>query len=271
MTGGIDVFGVTLIGVLLVPIGFAVTIAVYLSQQVKSENQQIDATLGVLRFIIDGMKPWSDDHFGGQGYNEEQAIVRAARDRQCVRDGVYFLNYRVPSELIANLVEHEGTRVAISSDTMAKASEALRRVEIFNQVVQQQTDFLAFHLPAIYNRSTDTVQREAIADTAFAISKVLHESTIGDAAWYRDLMTAIDRSIVDLEKQKRKHWWNRRKGLTMTTNEVIVKVGDTVELKVTDRDGKPQDNLVCTVIAITPNGIPLVELPEGTGNLLETK
>jgi hypothetical protein len=57
----------------------------------------------------------------------------------------------------------------------------------------------------------------------------------------------------------------------MTANEVTVKVGDTVELKMADINGKPQDNLVCTVIAITPYGIPLVETPEGTGNLLETK
>ena len=47
-----------------------------------------------------------------------------------------------------------------------------------------------------------------------------------------------------------------------------VKVGDSVRLRRTDRVGTPLEDLVCTVIAIGPDGVPLGELPESTGNLL---
>jgi len=155
----------TLVGDMLIFGGFAATICVYRSQQVQSENQLIDATLGVLHGIRDGMKPWADNHFGGSGWDEVQAAARAEKDRQCVREGVYFLNYRVPTELIVNLLQHSGTRAALSSETITLAGEALRKVGIFNQIVQQQTDFLAAHLPEIYYPTLEPARREALART----------------------------------------------------------------------------------------------------------
>ena len=56
--------------------------------------------------------------------------------------------------------------------------------------------------------------------------------------------------------------------VTSSSVTMTVKVGDSVRLRRTDRVGTPLEDLVCTVIAIGPDGVPLGELPESTGNLL---
>jgi hypothetical protein len=187
-------------------------ICVYRSQQVEVENLQIDETLGFLRGIWDGMRPWGDLHFN-QEYSHQQAVERAEKDRQSIREGVYQINYRVPTEPLENLIHYSASGVLLDRDVIIRANEALRRVGIFNQLVQQQTDFLAAHLPEVYDPTLDPVKRNALADTAGAISQIIHEAAIGDGAWYRDLMEAIEHTITALASRKRERFWNRRRSV----------------------------------------------------------
>jgi hypothetical protein len=67
---------------------------------------------------------------------------------------------------------------------------------VFNQIVQQQTDFLATHIAEIVDATlgADNARREALANAAYSISFMLHANGIGDAKWYADLKQALARN-----------------------------------------------------------------------------
>jgi hypothetical protein len=83
---------------------------------------------------------------------------------------------------------------------------------VFNQLVQQQTDFIAMHAAEIRGHR----DKEALATAADVISQHLHEGGIGDAEWYRELIHALDANIDQLAsalkaKKQRRPWQKARR------------------------------------------------------------
>jgi hypothetical protein len=156
------------------------------------------------------MSTWGDLHFGGTGYNEETARTRAQLDHDAVIHGSHSQNFRVPTEPITSLIEQSETGWLISGETIAAANVALWKVGIFNQLVQEQTDFNVLHLAEFSDMNIDTSQRHQLAEAAWKLSMSIHQHGIGDASWYRDLMGALDRNIETLEGRRVRKWWSRR-------------------------------------------------------------
>ena len=197
------------VGDILVSIGIVVAAMVYRLQRVTLERQQIDATLAALHSVRKGMGVYGEAHFGGDGYSQEAADVRANQDYELVKKGSYYQNFRVPTEPIASLIQQrEGWLV--SRGTIEAANIALWRVGTFNQLVQQQADFNAHHLSEFNDKRLDVVQRESLAIAARNISMMIHHDAIGDAKWYHRLMAAIDLNVKVLETRRQLKWWNRR-------------------------------------------------------------
>ena len=144
--------------------------------------------------------------------------MRAQQDDDSVMGGSHCQNFRVPTEPIASLIQQSGEGWLISGETIAAANIALWKIGIFNQLVQQQTDFNAFHLAEFSHVNLDLTRRNALAQAAWRLSVTIHQYGIGDASWYRRLMTALDHNVEALEKRKLRKWWSRRVEVVVTPN-----------------------------------------------------
>jgi hypothetical protein len=123
-------------------------------------------------------------------------------------DGSYYQNFRVPTEPVVSVIE-QADKGWIHRKTIEAANLALWRLGIFNQLVQQQTDFNAAHLSEFGDPSTTSAHRNTLANAAKKVSNMIHGDAIGDTRWYPNLITEIDRNIQALE-QRKKRWWSRR-------------------------------------------------------------
>ena len=195
-------------GDLLVVVSLAVTGIVYRSQSVASRMEQVDAALAALRSVREGMSKWGDQHFGGDGYSPERAEERAQGDYDDIMRLSYYQNFRVPTEPLTSLVQYPKGGSCISRETMIATHIALWKLGIFNQLVQQQTQFNALYLSQA--QSFSQPEREAMAKAARGISVMIHRDAIGDAGWYRNLMNSIDTDIAALEARRGQRWWERR-------------------------------------------------------------
>jgi hypothetical protein len=204
-------------GDLLVLVGLGLTYVVYRRQSFDSYTRQVRSAVAVLRAVRNGVSLWGDQHFGGDGYTAETAWKRAQDDYVAVKAGTYSQNFRVPVEPIVALIQQPGEGRFINRATIEAANIALWRLGSFNQLVQQQTDFNALYLSQ--GQALGDEQREELAKAARQISMMIHESAIGDAQWYRNLMRVIETNIHDLERLLPGHWWHPRVELTERTGE----------------------------------------------------
>ncbi len=204
------------IGDLIVFVALLVTLVIFLVQRRTSENLEIDSTLSALNGVRHGMHEWSRYHFEG-GWEDERALQRAHQDYEKVmgifdKDKGFQVpqNFRVPKEPLVALVEHSESLALLDVELLKVANEALRRVDLFNQFVQMQTDFNTMHFHEILDTELDTSRRRNIATSSEKISRWIHQDAIGKAEWYDALMKVMDSSITILAQRKRKHWWSRR-------------------------------------------------------------
>ena len=103
-------------------------------------------------------------------------------------------NYRVSIDPVASLIALSGDTWPFSQRTVRAANIALSRMTVFNQLVQQQTDFNVLHVAHL--RRFGGRDRTPIAEAGFTISGIIH-GAIDDASWYHDLKLALDLNIVD--------------------------------------------------------------------------
>jgi hypothetical protein len=190
-----------LVGDLIVLATLFVTYLIYLRQASASDERDIDSVLGMLRAVRSGIEPWGKEYFR-RGYDDDAAAKQSERDADLVRTNNYYQVFSVPTEPLAAIIEHPEEGWLIDTDTIEAANIALWRLRVFNQLVQQQTDFNAYYLPEIYDGTLSQPRREALAAAAGQISRMIHGRGIGDASWYRDLMDSLDRNIERLVHKK---------------------------------------------------------------------
>ena len=197
-------------GDVLVFVGLGVTYGVYRNQAFNSVMQRVDSTLAILLAVRNGVTPWGDLYFAG-GYDNDSAARRAEQDHAAVMAHGYAQVYRVPAEALYELVQGSSDGgPLVSRKTIEAANVALWSIGVFNQLVQQQSDFNAVHQADISDESLSPTCREALAKAAEKMSVFIHLRGIGDVTWYAELKTAIDENIRQLETTKSKRWWHRR-------------------------------------------------------------
>jgi hypothetical protein len=154
--------------------------------------------LALLRAVREGMKPWGGLHFSAK-YDAEAATARAEADAHAIMGRGFNQNFRVPTEPLVTLISQPGEGWFVSQKTIEAANVALWRMGQFNQIIQEQTDFLGNHLPEIYNPHTNEQVRKSMADTAKRLSEIIHGTIIGTDGWYDSLVDALDDNIRQLQ------------------------------------------------------------------------
>jgi hypothetical protein len=182
----------------LVFAGLLVTLVIYLFQRNASIRREINSTLELLRAVRDGITPWGNLHFN-TNYSGEVGRRRAEDDYRSVMGCWPPMNWRVPSEPLNALVQRPETGLQIEKSTIQAASIAMWKIGIFNQVVQQQTEFIALHMEEIRDEELPVKAREALARAAQRFSEMIHCDGIGDASWYSGLLAALQENIAHLE------------------------------------------------------------------------
>jgi hypothetical protein len=199
---------------ILLIVGFAVAAIIYGATQHTGTQQQRRSTLNHLNGVKAAMSAWGDSYFNtayeGAGLHE-----RIKEDRDLVLGGQYMQNFMVPIQPVEGLVEPPGDSWPLEPRTVEAAGAALHRMVVFNQLVQQQTDFHALHAAEYKDPE---VPKKPLAEAAENISRHLHGGVIGDREWYIELSTAIDANIKTLEdmlrmnRPKRHRPWLQRLG-----------------------------------------------------------
>jgi hypothetical protein len=145
--------------------------------------------------LLEGVKSateaWGDAFFE-HGYNEQSAKERAEIDFNLVQNHRFGQVYRPPTAPLTALIEHPA---GVREQTMKAASDALYWLGVFNQYVQQQTDFNTLHLAEFIDKKLPGERRSVLAEAARAQSLLLHGQGIGDAGWYGKLKAELDMNI----------------------------------------------------------------------------
>jgi len=175
-----------------------VAVAIYWRQRLGSTRRQRESTLAHLKGVKASMEAWADDYFG-TGYEGDAAENRSEVDFNAVMQGGYSQNFCVPTEPVVSLIQPPGDAWPISSRTVEAASVALLRLTIFNQFVQQQTDFNLLHAAELKRPDLSDEAKMPIALASRRISKNIHASAIGDGSWYKDLIDALDANVQEIE------------------------------------------------------------------------
>jgi hypothetical protein len=190
----------TAIGDLLVLVGIVVAWRIYRRQKREENKRRQESTLAHLWGVRAALKDWYDGFFTTK-YQGADLLGRSQMDYDVVMEtGSYSQNFRVSTAAIANLIQPSGDLWPLREETVRAATIALQRMTVFNQLVQQQTDFNLQN--AVAMRYGSIAKREPIAASARRISFDVHNA-IDDASWYGALGRALVLDIFDLERRLR--------------------------------------------------------------------
>lgn len=194
-------------------IGLALAWLLYRLERAATRGREIDAAravlLGVKRGMVDGFGDeigWGDRYFA-RNWTEEDALKRAMHDIKELMEKRYAQVLVVPTAPVEALIVSTFAADLISEETVFLANIGLWHLEVFNQLVEQQTDMLALHLPDIYDEKVDDRRRYAIAEAIGSHTRLLHRRGVGepwaDDGWYRRLRASVDADLARLERARK--------------------------------------------------------------------
>jgi len=187
---------------ILVVSGFGVSWLLYWRQKVGSVRSQRQSTLNHLKGVKKAMESWPKSFFT-TNYEGEAAETRSEADYNEIMRGGYGQVFQVSTEPVASLLQPPGGSWPIASETVEAASVALQQMRVFNQLVQQQSDFNSRHAAELRDGNLDEYRHQAIAMAGRRISRSIHASGIGNAEWFKRLLEALDENIQALEDSLR--------------------------------------------------------------------
>jgi hypothetical protein len=159
--------------------------------------------------MLEGWGKW----FFSNVYGDAEANAVASEHANLVREPLkgHHQVFVVPREPLVALVTNQAAGDLISDSTVESASLALYWVGVFNQLVQQETDYNALHLAEIRGEVISGADREGIARGVFSISQMIHGTGIARAAqqdgWYQRLTHDVRRDVDRLSAQVARPWW----------------------------------------------------------------
>jgi hypothetical protein len=192
---------------------------IYRLERHSGWRAEVDAAYGSLQAVHHGMvegvtesQPdgWGQLYFLNE-YTPAAAQARAAQTYHAMMGGGFDEVFVVPTEPLAKLATATPNEGFISNATIAAANFALWRVHVFNQLVQQLTDFNTAHAAEV--ESATGARRKELANAAAALSRQLHGDGIGRSwtlpdgspGWYKALVDAIDKNMNALDTERRQH------------------------------------------------------------------
>jgi hypothetical protein len=184
--------------------GLALAWLVYQLQR-RTEDEGVRTTAhDALAATRDGLASWSGAYFDGPGYTAVTAAARARLDRDMILEKhSYNQVLRIPTEPLAALILSP-EKSHVTRQTVKAANFALWRFGVFNQLVQQHTDFNARHAAEIVDTSLTENRRRTLADAAFTSATMIHLDGVGNTDFYRELESALEENIEALKPRK---WW----------------------------------------------------------------
>jgi hypothetical protein len=117
----------------------------------------------------------------------------------------------VPTGPLEALISSAHAGDLISEATIYFANIGLWHLEVFNQLVVQQSHLLVQHLVKILDEKLGERRRSLIASAIGSQATVLHRRGIGDpftdGGWYRQLKESVESDIARLDAELRKRWY----------------------------------------------------------------
>jgi hypothetical protein len=193
----------------LVLFGLALTLFLYRLERHTSDRSDLRDALAALQGARNGMEPWATLYFR-TNYDEKTARTRAHLDYDAVMRRGHGIVYRVPTDGVSALIDRLGQGIPARAETIEAINIALWQIGKFNQLVQQQTDFHATHLPEIMNPQLPEANRIALATAAESISFLLHFGGISNGMWYQSLLDELSAESASLGERLGRRWWNDR-------------------------------------------------------------
>jgi hypothetical protein len=190
----------SVVGDLLIFVGFGLTFFIYRREQTASKRRDVASVLATLTAVRRGMEGWGNAYFS-RGYDDLSAAVRAEEDFRAVKAGKFEQIFKVPVEPLMAVIQRTSEGWLIDTEMIEAANIALWKLTTFNQLVQQHTDFNALHAAEICDTHLPAIRRDAIAAAAKEISTTVHRYGVDDARWYHDLLCKLD---INVEKLKLK-------------------------------------------------------------------
>jgi hypothetical protein len=191
------------------------------------------ATLvAVQRGIVTGIpelgptyRGWGDIYFT-KIYDGQTALRAGLEARRLVEQGGSYQVFVVPTEPLELLATPSIGLDLISAETVFAANFALWRTRVFNQFVEKQTAFNAFHAAEIADDTTSPARRLAIALAAEEINIGLHLDGIGEAGkeggWYHRLTQAVAANVERLDRLRDEPWWRYPDERHLLVGDVLV-------------------------------------------------
>jgi hypothetical protein len=197
--------------------GLAAAWLLYRLERAATRRREITAARAVLvglwRGMVDGYggRPgWGELYFT-TNYTDEAAaksgksmaedVLRTRRSQVVV----------VPTGPLEALIASAHAGDLISEATIYFANIGLWHLEVFNQLVVQQSHLLAQHLVRILDERLGERRRSLIANAIGSQATVLHRRGIGDpftdGGWYRQLKESLQSDIARLDAELRKRWY----------------------------------------------------------------
>lgn len=158
---------------------------------------------------------WGQLYFYNE-YDQLGAQARAQQTYDTVMNGAFDQIFVVPIEPLARLATSPPQEGLIEAKTVATANFALWRIHVFNQLVNQLTEFYSTHGDEIGSEATGQARREELAAAARQLSYVIHHYAIGwswsaregqGEGWYGVFVRALGANMRDLYFARREHRW----------------------------------------------------------------
>jgi hypothetical protein len=194
---------------LLPALALALAWATFRVNRASGQRAALSSAQALLRAVRDGMiespsggPGWGELYFS-KIYTPEVHVERTEETRQRIMARHFDQVFVVPAEPLRLLAT--ASPDPISPRTVAAANTALWRIEVFNQLVLEQTAFNAQIAAELTDRSTTSSKLEDLAQAAVLLSRMVHGDGIGDAnasgGWYRELKNAVQANIDELEQR----------------------------------------------------------------------
>jgi hypothetical protein len=195
-------------------VGLVLAWLLYRLERAATRRREIDGAravlLGVKRGMVDGFagEPGWGDRYFARNWTEDQARERAVHDITELMERRYSQVLVVPTTPLHALIGSSFAGDLISEETVYLANIGLWHLDVFNQLVSQQTTMLAQHLPDVFDEETSAARRYALAEAIGSQARLLHRRGVGEPwseeGWYRRLRASVDADLERLDRLRRR-------------------------------------------------------------------
>jgi len=189
---------------------------VYRLERAAARRRQVSSARAVLLGVWRGMV---EGHAGGPGWGElyvmtndaEGAATAAASIAQDAPPARYARVPVLPTAPLAALISSAHAGDLVSAETIYFANIGLWHLEVFNQLVVQQSHLVAQYDAKVFEKKLGERRRSLIARAIGSQASVSNRAGVGepfaDGSWYRQLRESLEVDIARLDAERGKRWY----------------------------------------------------------------